>query len=94
MRETRRHVSAPISRWCGPRDVFAVASAYAGGFLAAHAVDGALAGIPATALALIAGVAGYGLAFVIAGGVRPRDAERLRSVRAGLARRRPLLGAR
>jgi O-antigen/teichoic acid export membrane protein len=90
IRTARRHVSAPISRWCGPRDLLAVAAAYAGGFLAARAVDGALAGIPATGVALIAGTAGYALAFVVAGGVRPRDRERLREVLAGLTRRAPL----
>jgi O-antigen/teichoic acid export membrane protein len=90
IRTARRHVSAPISRWCGPRDLLAVAAAYAGGFLAARAVDGALAGIPATGVALIAGTAGYALAFVVAGGVRSRDRERLREVLAGLTRRAPL----
>ena len=90
IRTARRHVSAPISRWCGPRDLLAVASAYGGGFLAARAVDGALAGIPATAVALLAGSAGYALAFVLAGGVRPRDRERLRDVIASLTRRAPL----
>jgi O-antigen/teichoic acid export membrane protein len=96
IREARRHVSAPISRWCGPRDLLAVTAAYSGGFVAARAVDAALAGIPGTAVALLAGVAGYGLAFVIAGGVRERDRERLRDLLSGLARRRPLanVGAR
>lgn len=94
--QARRHVTEPISRWWGSRDLFAVAAAYAGGFLAAHGVDGALDGIPATALALLAGCAAYGGAFMLAGGVRPRDRERLRDVLAGLGRRRPLstLGAR
>jgi O-antigen/teichoic acid export membrane protein len=96
IRQARRHVSAPISRWCGRRDLFAVACAYAGGFIAARAVDGALAGIPATAVALIAGSAGYALAFVLAGGVHARDRERLRDLIGSVARRRPLanLGAR
>jgi hypothetical protein len=73
-----------------------VASAYAGGFLSARAVDGALAGIPATAVALIAGSAGYALAFVLTGGVRPRDRKRLREVIETRTRRRSLanVGAR
>jgi len=96
MRLARRHVSAPLSRWCGPRDLFAVGAAYAGGFIAAHAVDRALDGIPATALALLAGAAGYALAFVLAGGIRDRDRERLRDVLANATRRRRLssVGAR
>jgi O-antigen/teichoic acid export membrane protein len=96
IRTARRHVAVSISRWCGPRDLIAVASAYGGGFLAARAVDGALAGIPATGVALIAGSAGYALAFVLAGGVRPRDRVRLREVIESLTRGRSLanVGAR
>jgi O-antigen/teichoic acid export membrane protein len=92
---TRRYVSGPISRWYGPRDIFAVLLAYAAGFVAARAVDGALDGIAGLPAALTAGVSAYAAAFVAAGGVRQRDVQRLRDVlrSRGFQRPRAIVGA-
>ena len=91
IRTARRHVSAPISRWCGPRDLLAVASAYgAAAFLRPAPWTGRWPH-SGTAVALIAEQRRLRpTAFVLAGGVRPRDRERLRDVIASLTRRAPL----
>jgi O-antigen/teichoic acid export membrane protein len=88
----RRHVSGGISRWYGPRDLVATGAAYAAGFLTAHTLDGALGGFAGTALALVAGSGAYATAFLLCGGVRSRDRDRLREVLARRPLRGPLAG--
>ncbi|HYV16563.1 MAG TPA: lipopolysaccharide biosynthesis protein [Conexibacter sp.] len=87
---TRRQLALPVRRLLSWRLRLAVPIAYAAGFGAARATWLALPLPGALPLALAAGLAAYGAAFALAGGLAPRDRER---ARAGLAALRRRLGA-
>lgn len=85
---TRRHLAQPLHRLWAYRQMLAVGLAYAFGFGAARAVDGAMSGLLGTISALAAGSILYAAAFVLARGLGPRDRERWETLRGNLAQRR------
>jgi O-antigen/teichoic acid export membrane protein len=76
----RRFLDGPISRFWPRRSMIGMAFSYAAGFAAARIVDSALSGLLGLAAALVAGSLAYACCIIAAGGVLPRDRERLRRV--------------
>ncbi|MEZ5081539.1 MAG: oligosaccharide flippase family protein [Thermoleophilia bacterium] len=80
-------LSEPLSDLWGVREMLAIGAAYAWGLAGARVTDLALPGHFGTLAALAAGTVAYVGVFVLAGGIGPRDRERLSMVRARLQRR-------
>jgi O-antigen/teichoic acid export membrane protein len=77
----RRHLSTPLQKLWPPRAMTALLLAYAGGFLAAHYVEGAFSSTLLSApIAVAAGAAAYLAILVALRAVSDRDRERARSL--------------
>ena len=75
------HLERPMRALWPPREMVALALAYAAGFGAARAVDSTLDGLLALVPALAAGTVAYLAIFWIAGGINARDRDRATSLR-------------
>jgi O-antigen/teichoic acid export membrane protein len=87
---TRRHLSRPVHVLWPPREMLVLVLAYGAGFGAARLVDSSVEGLFGLAPALVVGGLAFTGVFWLAGGVNPRDRERLASVTAGVRKRRQL----
>ncbi len=85
---THRHLSTPLHHLWPPRQVFALAAAYAAGFFASRFVYDAIGDLPGLLAALGAGTVAYGLVFFLLGGIDPRDRTRASDVLQQLRNRR------
>jgi len=83
----RRMLSTPLAQLWPPRQMVAIAVAYASGFAAAYAVDRSLDGHLGTLVAVTAGAVAYAAGFVLPGGLGERDRDRIRSIRERIASR-------
>lgn len=83
----RRMLITPLSELWPPRQMMAIAVAYASGFAAAYAVDRALDGHVGTLIALSAGTVAYVAGFLLPGGLGERDRDRIRGIRERIAAR-------
>ena len=85
---TRRHLTTPLHRLWRPRQLLALAAAYAAGFFAARVAYDTLGGVGGLLVALAAGTIAYGLTFLAIGGVDERDRARFAQVVSSLRKRR------
>lgn len=84
---TARGMTVPLRQLFTVRQAVAIPVAYTAGFAAAQAVDQVLTPLAALPLALAAGAVVYAGALILVGGANERDRERMRRLRAKLARR-------
>jgi O-antigen/teichoic acid export membrane protein len=84
----RPYMHRPVRALWPLRELVALALAYAAGFGAARLVDSAIDGLLALIPALVAGTVAFVLVFWLAGGVNPRDRDRLTELKERLAHRR------
>jgi O-antigen/teichoic acid export membrane protein len=73
----RRHLTRPLRATWPLRERLVLVVAYAAGFGAAHAVEGALSSTLALPLCLLAGAVAYTAALLLCGGLNQRDRTRL-----------------
>jgi O-antigen/teichoic acid export membrane protein len=85
---TKRHLSRPVHVLWPLREMLVLALAYGAGFGAARLVDSSVEGLFGLAPALVVGGLAFAGVFWLAGGVNPRDRERLASVMARVRKRR------
>jgi O-antigen/teichoic acid export membrane protein len=82
----RRHLARPLRLTWSRRERLALVAAYAGGFIAAHEAQAAIGSGYGLPLYLLAGAAAYSAIFAAAGGLNPRDRERIAEARPKLRR--------